>query len=78
LIGSSSESVKECDDLVNSAGASLTEIVEQIRKVASIVSGIAVANNEQAAGLEQINRTLTQIDEASTAAFQDDDESMAA
>jgi methyl-accepting chemotaxis protein len=78
LIGSSSERVKEGVDLVNSAGASLTEIVEQIRKVASIVSGIAVANNEQAAGLEQINRTLTQIDEASAAAFQDDDESMAA
>jgi methyl-accepting chemotaxis protein len=77
LIGSSSERVKEGVDLVNSAGSSLGEIVDQIRKVASIVAGIAVANNEQAAGLEQINRTLTQLDDASAAAF-DDDELIAA
>ena len=78
LIGSSSERVKEGVDLVNSAGSSLAEIVDQIRKVAGIVSGIAVANNEQAAGLEQINRTLTQLDDTSAAAFDSDDESLAA
>lgn len=79
LIVSSSDRVKEGVGLVNSAGSSLAEIVDQIRKVATIVSGIAVANNEQAAGLEQINRTLTQLDEASTTATWDaDEEEMAA
>jgi methyl-accepting chemotaxis protein len=80
LIGSSSERVKEGVDLVNSAGSSLAEIVDQIRKVAGIVSGIAVANNEQAAGLEQINRTLTQLDQTSQDAtgWADEDEAVAA
>ena len=79
LIVSSSDRVKEGVGLVNSAGSSLAEIVDQIRKVATIVSGIAVANNEQAAGLEQINRTLTQLDEASgTIALDGDEEAMAA
>lgn len=80
LIGSSSERVKEGVDLVNSAGTSLAEIVGQIRKVAGIVSGIAVANNEQAAGLEQINRTLTQLDQSApdAAGWADEDEAVAA
>ncbi len=62
LIGSSSERVQEGVTLANSAGSSLGEILESIRKVATIVSGIAVANSEQGAGLEQINRALTQLD----------------
>ena len=80
LIGSSSERVKEGVELVNSAGTSLAEIVDQIRKVAGIVSGIAVANNEQASGLEQINRTLTQLDQDFSDAtdWSDDGEAVAA
>ncbi len=58
LISNSSGQVKEGVALVNSAGSSLGEIVESIKKVAGIVSGIAAANHEQAAGLEQINRAL--------------------
>ena len=64
LIGSSADQVQEGVTLVNSAGRTLGEIVNSIRKVAGIVSGIAVANSEQAAGLEQINKALTQLDDA--------------
>ncbi len=64
LIGSSADQVQEGVTLVNSAGRTLGEIVDSIRKVAGIVSGIAVANSEQAAGLEQINKALTQLDDA--------------
>jgi methyl-accepting chemotaxis protein len=64
LIGSSADQVHDGVALVNSAGKALGEIVDSIKKVAVIVSGIAVANGEQAAGLEQINKALTQLDDA--------------
>ena len=63
LITNSSGQVKEGVELVNKAGASLTEIVESIKKVAQIVADIAVASNEQATGIDQINVALTQMDE---------------
>lgn len=63
LINNSSSQVKDGVDLVNRAGGSLNEIVESIRKVADIVSEIASASAEQATGIEQINRALTQMDE---------------
>jgi methyl-accepting chemotaxis protein len=63
LITNSSSQVQEGVDLVNRAGGSLTEIVESIKKVAQIVSDIAVASNEQATGIDQINTALTQMDE---------------
>jgi methyl-accepting chemotaxis protein len=63
LITNSSSQVQEGVGLVNKAGASLTEIVESIKKVAQIVADIAVASNEQATGIDQINVALTQMDE---------------
>jgi methyl-accepting chemotaxis protein len=62
LINTSADEVRGGVKLVNSVGNSLAEIVESIKRVAGIVSGIAVANNDQAANLEQINRALTQLD----------------
>lgn len=55
LITNSSNQVQEGVTLVNSAGASLVEIVDSIKKVTSIVSQIAAASGEQARGLDQIN-----------------------
>ena len=63
LITNSSSQVQEGVELVNKTGTSLTEIVESIKKVAQIVSDIAVASNEQATGIDQINTALTQMDE---------------
>ncbi len=63
LIVSSGGRVREGVDLVNRAGASLAEIVESIRSVADIVSDIAHASTEQATGIDQINKTLAQMDE---------------
>ncbi|MFA6267112.1 MAG: methyl-accepting chemotaxis protein [Pseudolabrys sp.] len=63
LITSSSVQVKEGVDLVNRAGTSLNDIVESIKKVAEIVSDIANASTEQATGIDQINKALTQMDE---------------
>ncbi len=63
LITSSSGQVQEGVELVNKAGASLNEIVESIKKVAQIVADIAVASNQQATGIDQINTALNQMDE---------------
>jgi methyl-accepting chemotaxis protein len=63
LITNSTVQVKEGVDLVNKAGNSLGEIVESIKQVAAIVSDIANASIEQATGIEQINKALTQMDE---------------
>jgi len=64
LITDSSNQVKEGVTLVNSAGSSLGEILESIKKVAVIVSDIAGASREQATGLGQINSGLGRLDEA--------------
>ena len=63
LITNSSVQVKEGVELVNQAGSSLNEIVESIKKVAEIVTDIANASIEQATGIDQINKALTQMDE---------------
>ena len=63
LITNSNDQVKDGVELVNKAGASLTEIVESIKSVAAIVADIANASAEQATGIEQINRALNQMDE---------------
>jgi methyl-accepting chemotaxis protein len=60
LITNSSGQVKD-GDLVNRAGEQLKEIVASIDGVAAIVSDIASA--EQASGVEQVNKALTQMDE---------------
>jgi methyl-accepting chemotaxis protein len=64
LITSSNGQVKEGVDLVNQTDASLAEILESIKAVAEVVSNIAAASVEQAAGIEQINKALGQMDEA--------------
>jgi methyl-accepting chemotaxis protein len=64
LITNSNGQVKSGVDLVNRAGAALTEIVGSIGKVADIVADIATASAEQASGIEQVGRALGQMDQA--------------
>ena len=64
LITSSNGQVKEGVQLVNQADASLADILELIKAVAEVVSHIAAARVEQAAGIEQVNNALAQMDEA--------------
>jgi methyl-accepting chemotaxis protein len=63
LITNSTSQVTEGVDLVNRAGASLTEIVASIKNVAAIVSEIASASAEQSTGIDQVNTAITQMDE---------------
>ena len=64
LITSSNGEVKDGVQLVNKAGESLAEIVASIKKVAVVVSEIANASAEQATGIDEINRALNQMDQA--------------
>jgi methyl-accepting chemotaxis protein len=63
LINHSNNQVKDGVDLVNRAGSALHEIVGSIKHVVQMVSDIANASIEQATGLEEVNRALTQMDE---------------
>src|SRR5712671_6747950 len=63
LIISSNGQVQGGVELVNKAGGALAEIVESINQVAHIVADIASASSEQATGIEQVNKALTQMDE---------------
>ncbi len=64
LIAKSSGRVQEGVSLVNRAGTALSEIVGSIKQVADIVADIASASAEQASGLDQINKALADMDEA--------------
>jgi methyl-accepting chemotaxis protein len=63
LITNSNGQVQDGVELVNKAGTALSEIVDSINQVATIVADIANASSEQATGIEQVNKALTQMDE---------------
>jgi len=63
LIRDSVERVNLGSELVNNTGSSLDEIVTGVKKVGDIIAEIAAASSEQTAGIEQINQTVTTMDE---------------
>jgi methyl-accepting chemotaxis protein len=48
---------------VTQSGTTLEEIVVAVKKVTNIVAEIAAASNEQAAGIDQVNKAVMQLDE---------------
>ena len=46
------------------SGTALGDIVESIKQVVDIVSEIATASGEQASGIEEVNKALVRMDEA--------------
>ncbi|MFW5451295.1 MAG: methyl-accepting chemotaxis protein [Methylophagaceae bacterium] len=63
LINDSGERVKEGSALVDESGRTLEDIVTGAKKVGDIISEIAAAGAEQTQGIEQVNKTVTQMDE---------------
>jgi len=61
LIEGSIEKVTEGTRIANETADALTRIVEGVSLATDLVAEIAVASNEQALGVEQINQGLTQI-----------------
>ena len=64
LINDSVSKVGEGSRLVDESGQTLGEIVTAVKKVTAIVAEIAAASREQSAGIEQVNRAMTQMEEA--------------
>lgn len=63
LIKDSGEKVKEGSRLVNKSGETLDEIVTAVKKVNDIVAEISTASDEQATGLDEINRAIGGMDD---------------
>jgi methyl-accepting chemotaxis protein len=63
LIADSTGKVETGNRLVNEAGATMSEIVDSVRRVTDIMSEITAASQEQTSGIEQINQAISQMDE---------------
>jgi methyl-accepting chemotaxis protein len=63
LIQDSVGKVGEGAKLVDQSGETLAEIVASVKKVTDIVAEIAAASQEQSAGIEQVNKAVTSMDE---------------
>jgi methyl-accepting chemotaxis protein len=64
LIGESVAKVESGAELVDESGRTITGIMESVRKVTDIVGAISSASEEQASGIEQVNRAVAQMDAA--------------
>ncbi|MGI9132366.1 MAG: methyl-accepting chemotaxis protein, partial [Rhodoferax sp.] len=64
LISASVERVEHGTALVDQAGATMTEVVNSIKRVTDIMAEITAASNEQALGVEQVGEAVSQMDQA--------------
>jgi methyl-accepting chemotaxis protein len=62
LIQDSVRKVENGTNLVNQSGRTLEEIVGSVKRVTDIVAEIAAASKEQLAGIEQVNKAVSQMD----------------
>ena len=63
MIQDSSQKVRSGSALVTKSGQTLEEIVGSVKRVTDIVGEIAAASREQASGIEQVNKAVTQMDQ---------------
>ncbi|MCC4588285.1 methyl-accepting chemotaxis protein [Xanthomonas sp. NCPPB 1067] len=63
LIADSTDKVELGSGLVHRAGATMREIVGSVKHVTDIMGEITAASAEQSSGIEQVNRTVAQLDE---------------
>ena len=63
LIGASVERVGAGARLVDDAGGTMSEIVAGVRRVADIIAEVSAAASEQTRGIDQVNGTVTRLDQ---------------
>ncbi|MDB5953450.1 MAG: chemotaxis sensory transducer [Ramlibacter sp.] len=63
LIVDSVDKVDAGTKLVDAAGKTMQEIVDSVSKVSELIAEIALASQEQSAGIEQVNTAITQMDQ---------------
>lgn len=64
LIADSVGKVQDGHQLVEQSGRTLRDIVTAVKKVSDIVAEMTAAAHEQAGGIEQVNRAIVQMDQA--------------
>jgi methyl-accepting chemotaxis protein len=62
LIEDSVEKVDDGSELVNRSGQTLQEIVVSVKQVTTIIAEIAAASQEQALGVDQVNKSMIHMD----------------
>jgi methyl-accepting chemotaxis protein len=63
LIGESVTQVEAGSKLVHDAGRSMDDIVDQVRRVTELITGISVASVEQTQGIGQVGDAINQLDQ---------------
>ncbi|SFA94981.1 methyl-accepting chemotaxis protein [Collimonas sp. OK607] len=63
LIDDSVDKVDTGSKLVAEAGATMTEVVDSVKRVTDIMSEIMAASQEQSAGIEQVNQAIGQMNQ---------------
>ena len=63
LINESIQRVTDGSELVNQSGKTLEEIVGSVKRVTDIIAEITAASQEQAQGIDQVNKAIMQMDE---------------
>ena len=63
LIGHSVEQVREGSKLVNTAGDTMSGIVDAVDRVSGIIGEISLASRAQTTSIEQINAAVSDIDQ---------------
>jgi methyl-accepting chemotaxis protein len=63
LIGASVERVDAGSKLVDEAGHTMDDIVQQVRRASDLIAEISAATHEQTAGIGQVNIAVTQLDQ---------------
>ncbi len=63
LIGASVSSVEGGTQLVDSAGRTMQDIVQQVRGVTDVAGEISRSTQEQSSGIGQVNQAVTQLDQ---------------
>ncbi|MFY8135889.1 MAG: methyl-accepting chemotaxis protein [Aquimonas sp.] len=64
LISETVQRVDSGSQLVDSAGATMADILSAVKRVTDIMGEISAASAEQTAGIEQVSATVTHMDEA--------------
>jgi methyl-accepting chemotaxis protein len=62
LISDSVSKVESGSKLVDTAGKTMEEIVQSVKRVTDIMAEISAASQEQRGGIEQVNTAVTQMD----------------
>jgi methyl-accepting chemotaxis protein len=62
LIGKSVEQVREGSELVNTAGRTMSEVVDSVERVTSIIAEISASSRAQTLSIEHLNAAISEID----------------